>query len=66
MEAAKGVNKQACALSFLFARKSLHIGNFPYNRGRGTLQSHIFSNDRAVSSSVKHTSSKMKNGGGQK
>jgi len=37
--AAERVNKQACALSFLFARKSLHIGNLPYNRGRGTLQS---------------------------
>jgi hypothetical protein len=62
------VDKQACALSFLFARKSLHIGNLPYNR-RGTLQSprtYFFNNNRAVSSSVKHTSSKMKNGGGQK
>jgi hypothetical protein len=59
MEAAnnskRSVNKQACALSFLFARKSLHIGNFPYNKGEehySPLKHIFFNNDWAVSSSV--------------
>lgn len=60
-------NKQACALSFLFARKSLHICNLPYNRGDGnaTVPKYIFQQQGHIMI-IKHTSSKMKNGRGTK
>jgi hypothetical protein len=62
-------NKQACALSFLFARKSLHIRNLPYNRVEGNATvplEHIFQQQQGHIIMIKHTSGKMKNGGGQK